>query len=263
MTISSVTSVQPQRGSDFAVLLNQVRRAGLLRRAPVYYTLRIAFTVGLLAAGWAVFAVGGNSWWQLLTAAFLAVVFTQLGFLGHDVGHRQVFRTRLANEVAGLLLGNLAIGLGFGWWVDKHHRHHAHPNQEGLDPDISGDVIVFTSALALARRRRFGMFLARHQGILLLPLMLLEGVNLHVASVRALGRPHFRNRAGEALLLLVHLAAYLGVVFVVLSPVKAVVFIAVNQGLFGLYLGCSFAPNHKGCRFLPRTTPGTSFGVRF
>jgi fatty acid desaturase len=24
------------------------------------------------------------------------------------------------------------------------------------------------------------------------------------------------------------------------------VFIAVHQGLFGLYLGCSFAPNHKG-----------------
>ena len=31
-----------------------------------------------------------------------------------------------------------------------------------------------------------------------------------------------------------------------MSPLHAVVFIAVNQGLFGLYLGCSFAPNHKG-----------------
>jgi len=36
------------------------------------------------------------------------------------------------------------------------------------------------------------------------------------------------------------------VVFLVLSPVKAVVFMIVQQGLFGLYLGCSFAPNHKG-----------------
>ena len=39
---------------------------------------------------------------------------------------------------------------------------------------------------------------------------------------------------------------YLTVVFLVLSPVRAVVFILVQQGLFGLYLGCSFAPNHKG-----------------
>jgi len=36
----------------------------------------------------------------------------------------------------------------------------------------------------------------------------------------------------------------------VLSPVKAVVFIIVQQGLFGLYLGSSFAPNHKGMPIL-------------
>ena len=33
-------------------------------------------------------------------------------------------------------------------------------------------------------------------------------------------------------------------------PIKAVVFIIVQQGLFGLYLGCSFAPNHKGMPIL-------------
>jgi fatty acid desaturase len=36
----------------------------------------------------------------------------------------------------------------------------------------------------------------------------------------------------------------------VLPPVKAVVFVVVQQGLFGLYLGCSFAPNHKGMPML-------------
>jgi fatty acid desaturase len=40
------------------------------------------------------------------------------------------------------------------------------------------------------------------------------------------------------------------VVFLVLSPVKAVVFILVQQGLFGFYLACSFAPNHKGMPIL-------------
>ena len=43
---------------------------------------------------------------------------------------------------------------------------------------------------------------------------------------------------------------YLTVVFLVLSPVRAVVFMIVQQGLFGLYLGCSFAPNHKGMPIL-------------
>ena len=44
--------------------------------------------------------------------------------------------------------------------------------------------------------------------------------------------------------------SYLTIVFLVLSPVKAVVFIVVQQGLFGLYMGSSFAPNHKGMPIL-------------
>jgi hypothetical protein len=39
---------------------------------------------------------------------------------------------------------------------------------------------------------------------------------------------------------------YLTAVLLVLPPARAIVFILVQQGLFGLYLGLSFAPNHKG-----------------
>jgi fatty acid desaturase len=191
----------------------------------------------------------GNSWWQLLTAAFLAIVFTQTGFLGHDAGHRQIFRSRRANEIAGLLHGNVGIGLAFGWWVDKHHRHHAHPNQEGLDPDISGEAIVFTDAQS-RMRRGFGRWIARHQALLFFPMLLGEGVALHVAGIQALARSTYRNRVLEGLLLGLHAAGYLTLVFAVLSPVRAVVFILVQQGLFGVYLGCAFAPNHKGMPIL-------------
>jgi fatty acid desaturase len=38
----------------------------------------------------------GASWRQLAFAAHLAVVFTQLAFVGHDAGHRQLFRSRRA-----------------------------------------------------------------------------------------------------------------------------------------------------------------------
>jgi fatty acid desaturase len=48
------------------------------------------------------------------------------------------------------------------------------------------------------------------------------------------------------MLITIHAVGYLTVVFLVLSPVKALVFMIVQQSLFGLYLGCSFAPNHKG-----------------
>lgn len=233
------------RGSDYSHLLRQVQRAGLLDRRPGYYLIKIAFTIALLIAGWAAFVVVGNSWWQLAVAAFLAFVFTQVGFIGHDAGHRQIFRSRRANYLLGVVHGNLAIGLSYGWWVDKHTRHHTHPNQEGKDPDIGGSVVAFTDRQAQVSRGP-SRFIARYQRYLFFPLLLLEAVHLHVASVRALAGHRLRHRTWEALLLGTHAAGYLAAVFLVLPPIKAVVFIAVQQALFGAYLGSSFAPNHKG-----------------
>jgi fatty acid desaturase len=237
------------RGSDYAVLLSQVRQAGLLDRRPVYYTMKIAVNAVLFIAGWAAFVLLGDSWWQLGTAAFLAFAFAQTGFLTHDAGHRQIFRSRRANELAGLLHGNLAIGLAFGWWVDKHHRHHANPNQEGLDPDIGGNNLVYTSS-QVADRRWFGRFVARHQGVLFFPMLLLLAIDLRLSGIKAMARTGYRNRVPEALLFGLHIVGYLAAVLLVLSPVKALVFILVHQGLTGLYLGSVFAPNHKGMPIL-------------
>ena len=86
----------------------------------------------------------------------------------------------------------------------------------------------------------------RYQAYLFFPLLLGEAVSLHVASIQALTRRAARGRSWERVLITVHAMGYLTVVFLVLSPVRAVVFMVVQQGPFGLYLGCSFSPNHKG-----------------
>lgn len=235
--------------SEYAQLCRLIREAGLLDRRPGYYTWKIAVTLACLAAGWTAFGWLGNSWWQLLVAVFLAGVFTQIGFLGHDAGHRQIFGTPRASYVLGVLLGNLGIGLSYGWWVEKHHRHHTHPNQEGADPDVGAGALAFSPAQAEASRG-LPRLIYRYQAYLFFPLLLLEGIALHVASARALTGPESRHRPAEAALLAVHVAGYLGAVFLVLSPLRALLFIAVQQGLFGVYLGCSFAPNHKGMPML-------------
>jgi len=245
----TATNAEPGAGSQYSRLLHQVKSAGLLDRRPDYYIWKIAVTAAMFAAGWAAFVLIGDSWWQLGSAAFLAFVFTQLGFLGHDAGHRQIFASRRANYVLGILHGNLAIGLSYGWWVDKHTRHHAHPNQEGKDPDIGLGALAFTSRQA-GGKGRFAAFVYRYQAYFFFPLLLLEGISLHVDSVRALLGRATRPRAWETVLFVTHLVGYLGVAFLILSPVRAVVFILVHQGLFGLYLGCSFAPNHKGMAML-------------
>jgi fatty acid desaturase len=251
LTIDDPRTPVSRRGSDYAQLLGLVRRAGLLERRPAFYAAYIAVGLLMLAAGWTAFVLLGDSWWQLIVAVFLAVAFAQNGFLTHDAGHRQIFQSRRANQVVGLVHGNLAIGLAFGWWVDKHHRHHAHPNQEGLDPDISGDDLVYTESQARARHG-LGRLITRHQGALFFPMLLLLAVDLRFSGVKALARSGYRNRVPEAVLFGLHIAAYLTAVFLVLSPLKALAFVAIHQGLLGLYLGSVFAPNHKGMPILSR-----------
>jgi fatty acid desaturase len=165
--------------------------------------------------------------------------------VGHDAGHRQIFRSRRANNLAGLVHANLLVGISFGWWVGKHDRHHSNPNHEDLDPDIDIPALAFTARQA-RDKRGLARMVARYQEFLFFPLLLLEAAQLHVASAKAILRDSGRATVVEALLLLLHVVGYATALFLVLSPLQAAVFVLVQQGLFGLYLGCSFAPNHKG-----------------
>ena len=250
MSLDQAPSVRPVSvagggWSEYTRLSRQVRQAGLLERRHGWYGARIGLNLGLLAAGWVGFVVIGGSWWQLVTAAYLAVVFTQLAFVGHDAGHRQLFRSRRANDLVGLLHANLLTGISFGWWVPKHNAHHSNPNHEELDPDISITALAFTPEQASSKHGLVRL-VARYQGWLFFPLLGLEAAHLHTASVKAVLGGRGRANAVEGLLLVVHLAAYLTALWLVLQPLQALVFLAVQQGLFGLYLGCAFAPNHKG-----------------
>jgi fatty acid desaturase len=237
--------VSKGRWAEYTQLSRQVKQAGLLERRRGWYAARIGLNLALLAVGWVAFGLVGSSWWQLLTALYLAVVFTQVAFVGHDAGHRQLYRGRGANDLVGLFHANLLVGISFGWWVPKHNAHHTNPNHEDLDPDITIAALAFTGGQASARRGLVRL-LARYQAWLFFPLLLLEAAHLHLASAKAVLGGSGRANTVEGLLLGTHLVVYVTALVWVLSPAQAVAFVVVHQGLFGLYLGCSFAPNHKG-----------------
>ena len=232
------------RGSDFAGLLGQVRSAGLLGRRPGYYAVKIGTTVFALCALAAAFFLLGDSWWQLVVAACLAVVFAQLGFIGHDAAHGQIRRGARANALIGVIHANALIGLSYGWWSDKHNRHHAHPNDADRDPDVGPGALTFT-VQAAAGLNGVGRVLVRYQAWYFFPLLLVLAVSMRVNSVMWLVRRR-RVMWVEACLLAVHGVVYVTALLLVLSPAKALAFAAVHQGLLGVYLGCAFAPNHKG-----------------
>jgi len=247
--VTAVT-VPRGRGSDFAALAREIKQAGLLDRRRGFYLVRIALNLAVLAAGCVAFVIIGDSWWQLLLAAFFAAVFTHLSFIGHDAGHKQIFRTRRANDVMGYLHGGL-VGLSYDWWVGKHNRHHANPNHEDDDPDLDLPILAFTRDQGL-RSTGFARWTIKYQAYLFFPLLLAEGLNLHWNAIRHVWQAR-GNRGSdrgtptlEAVLLILHVVIYLTAVFIVLSPLTGLVFIAVHQGLWGVYMGCSFAPNHKG-----------------
>jgi fatty acid desaturase len=232
-------------GSDFAVLSRRITGEGLMGRRPGYYVVRLSVVALMFVGGWTAFFLIGESWWQLATAAFLAITFAQVALVAHDLAHRQVFRTRGPTEFAGRLAGNLGIGMSYGWWMDKHTRHHSNPNHDDLDPDVAPEVLIWATRSALGRRGLTG-FITRHQAALFFPLLALLGIDLKVSSVKALRNGVVKRRGLESALLVLHAVAYLSALLIVLSPLQAIAFLLVHQALFGVYLGMTFAPNHKG-----------------
>lgn len=253
-----MTTTMPSRaktGSDFAVLSRRITGEGLMKRRPVYYLARLSVVTLMFVGGWTAFVLIGSSWWQLLTAVFLAVTFVQVGLIGHDLAHRQVFRTKRPGDIAGMIAGNLGVGMSYGWWMDKHTRHHNNPNHDDLDPDVAPEVLIWATESALGRRGLKG-FVTRHQAVLFFPLLTLLAVDLKVSSVKAVRDGTVKRPRLESALLILHGVAYLSALLVVLSPLQAVAFLLVHQALFGIYLGMTFAPNHKG---MPHPTGDEDF----
>ncbi|WP_028658964.1 fatty acid desaturase family protein [Nocardioides insulae] len=252
-----MTALPPQahrQVSAYADLSRRIKEKGLLDRLPRRYAARTL----LLGAGFALALIAllalGQTWWQLLVAAAFGVLFTQTAFLSHDGAHRQIFASGPKNEWAARVLGNLVVGLSYGWWMRKHSRHHANPNKVGADDDIRPGVLLFTPDDAARRTGVLGWLTAR-QGWLFFPLLTLEGVSLHVGAVRTvLGDPGLKHRRTEAALLAVRLLGWPALVVAVLGAGLGAAFLAVQLVVFGVYMGASFAPNHKGMPLVPRDT---------
>ncbi|WP_353814819.1 fatty acid desaturase family protein [Agromyces sp. SYSU T00266] len=239
--------------SDFTDLARRVKDAGLMRRRYGYYWTKLVSVPLAFAAAIAIFIWIGDTWWQLFTAVGFAVLFTQTAFLGHDAAHRQIFRSGRWNDWISLIVGDLFIGMSYGWWQHKHTRHHATPNQVGADPDIELPVVAVTPDRAARAKTRVMRWIMSHQGVFFFPILLLEGLSLHASSVRrVLVRERVARRPVEIAFLAVRIVGFVALVFLVLSPGVAVAFLAVELGVFGVYMGMSFAPNHKGMPLVPK-----------
>lgn len=240
-----------QYAEAFHRLTAEVNEAGLMRRRyGFYWTMMLGWT---LAAGAILVGVAllGDTWWQLVLAGLLGVVMTQLAFLGHEAAHQQIFASRGWNTWTARVIAGLLNGLSYGWWADKHSTHHANPNKEREDPDVRSRVLSFTPD-STDERTGLAARISRYQGYYFLPLLLFEGLSLHVSSFRTIfASKNVTHRWTEILFVGIRILGYLAFLFIVLPPGMAAAFAVVQIAVFGFLLGGAFSPNHIGMPTVP------------
>lgn len=252
LTREARRSAQEQHVSDFTGLMAQVKAAGLLERRYGWYVARVGILLALFAGAFAALFALGSSPWVLLVAVVFGVLFTQSAFLAHDSAHKQVFESGKRNEWFSRIVGNVVVGLSYGWWMNKHTKHHANPNKVGADGDLKPSAIVFTSQDA-AERTGVIAWLTSKQHLFFFPILLLAGIDLHINAVKAVfGGERVKHRFAEGALLAIRLLGFPTLVFIAAGPGMGLAFMLVQLGVFGVYMGGSFAPNHKGMPVVPK-----------
>ncbi|MGH6932872.1 MAG: fatty acid desaturase [Dongiaceae bacterium] len=134
-----------------------------VRRSVAQLLITGAAFVALWLGMW--LALRHGYWISLLLAVPAAGFLVRLFVLQHDCGHGSLFRSRVANDLVGCLIGVLTM-TPYDYWRRTHAVHHA--TSGNLDRRGDGSITTFTvrEYLALSRWRRLAYRLYRHPLVL-------------------------------------------------------------------------------------------------
>jgi acyl-lipid omega-6 desaturase (Delta-12 desaturase) len=140
------------------------------------------------------------SYWLTVPLALLAGGFlVRIFIIFHDCGHGSFFKSRMANDVLGIITGVLCF-TPYHRWRWEHAVHHS--NAGDLDRRGTGDVWTLTvqEYLEASRWKRFAYRLARNPVILFViaPLalfLIIERVPSRTAGLRERLSVHYTNLA--------------------------------------------------------------------
>ncbi len=240
----AVAEMETERLQDY-ILKNKI-----LDRDYKFYSI---YTIGIYGAYLAtLYFVAHSS--SYLVLVFLSILFgviaTQIAGLMHDASHLAMFKSQKMNRVfAGLFAAT--IGGNYRHWIDKHNRHHDHPNSMEEDSDI--DVpFSFTTEHYLSQTG-YMKWLRRYQAWAYLPmcgfLMYAMQFDQHIV-------PLFKRKfhALDLLLCCSSLCLWYVMPFLLFGATKAIIFIAIASFITGIYMANVFATNHKGMPQLSKDT---------
>ena len=243
-----VQEAEPQLSSntEFSELRRLIKTGNRPPWTPAFPWSTVAILLVMIAVVLAVMILWHtNVAVQAVNGILFGFVVTQIGFLMHDAGHGQVFRSAADNRAMGLVCANLLVGISYEWWIDKHGRHHRNPNHIGIDPDVNFTALAFCERQAMEKSWPWKS-IVRYQAFLFVPFLLAEHLSLQMLSVQHLLHGQVKHRATEGVLLVCHHIVGLGIAFTLLGAHPAIAFLATSKAFAGLYAGLVFAPNHKG-----------------
>jgi len=233
----------------FQNLRKKIAENNILKRSYGYYALAGTIVlIGICATGYAIIVLQ-----NLLLLAVVGLIFAffmgQVGGLMHDAGHRAIFKSTKMNDIFGNLCASVLF-LNYRYWTIKHNFHHAHPNQEGKDPDIQLPIFSFTKK-RFDSKKGVEKFFRKHQAVLYLPLtvflaysMQFKGnITYFIKDIKKGFRPGI---IPEIALFLTFFFVWYVLPFLLFPIAKAIFLIVFVPLCIGFYLANIFAPNHKG-----------------
>lgn len=227
-------------------LSQHVRKEGILDRAYGYYA-----TLALI-----IFSAFFFSLYQLITTTnpghliFWSFVFgffaTQISGFLHDAGHRAIFASTRMNDIIGFIAGGI-LATDFASWKYRHNTHHAHPNEEDVDPDIVGWLVISFTKKHFLSKKGLSRIFAPYQAYFYYPTMLLYNFGLRLYGIGYYKKKNLFKPKIILQVLLYGLGIFVWFVlpFIIFPLGKAILVFAVVNIIMSAYLMNIIAPNHK------------------
>ncbi|KAF5364938.1 hypothetical protein D9758_008084 [Tetrapyrgos nigripes] len=125
--------VQHQHAEAYKRLHKRITDAGLYRTPYLSgYGPEFLRYISLAAISVYAFQTG----WIVISAVTLGLLWHQLMFFAHDLGHMGVTHNWNYDRLISIFIADFIGGLSIGWWVDNHNIHHLVTNHPSHDPDI-------------------------------------------------------------------------------------------------------------------------------
>ncbi|MDP3770626.1 MAG: fatty acid desaturase [Candidatus Sungbacteria bacterium] len=242
--------------TKFIELKQRITREGLLEKRPFYYIYKSCVVFLLLAISIGIAIVAHSTWIRMLDAVFLAIAYTQIGLIAHDISHNQVFHSPKRSRFFGILFWNFALGTSFGLWNKKHNAHHANPNQIDKDFDID-QPMIFTKT-QYQRAHPILKTLYRYQQFYFFPMLLLvyfsvviNGIQFFIRDTKERGYIPL----AEVLAFALHHAIFLTAVFFGFGFWQGLLFTMIHHLTAGFIFGIVAVTNHNGMPIFEKEIP--------